>query len=68
MLEYSAAHLDWQLQRAGFVNCVVELHDFTHVPHERVDPGALGGGGSSPANPHAIGTTSSPWQPRPRSR
>ena len=37
VLEYSAAHLDWQLQRAGFVNCVVELHDFTHVPHERVD-------------------------------
>ena len=37
MLEYSAAHLDWQLQRAGFVNCVVELHDFTHVPHERLD-------------------------------
>jgi 2-polyprenyl-3-methyl-5-hydroxy-6-metoxy-1,4-benzoquinol methylase len=36
VLEYSAEHLDWQLERAGFVNYVVELHDFTHVPHERL--------------------------------
>jgi SAM-dependent methyltransferase len=37
VLEYSAEHLAWQFQRAGFVDYVVELHDFTHVPHERLD-------------------------------
>ena len=37
MLEYSAEHLDWQFQRAGFVDYLVELHDFMHVPHERLD-------------------------------
>jgi SAM-dependent methyltransferase len=37
VLEYSAEHLDWQFQRAGFVDYLVELHDFTHVPHERLD-------------------------------
>jgi hypothetical protein len=37
VLEYSAEHLAWQFQRAGFVDYVVDLHDFTHVPHERLD-------------------------------
>ena len=26
-----------KFQRAGFVDYVVELHDFTHVPHGRLD-------------------------------
>ena len=37
VLEYSAEHLAWQFHRAGFVDCAVELHDFAHVPHERLD-------------------------------
>ena len=37
VLEYSAEHLAWQLQRAEFEDFVVELHDFRHVPHERLD-------------------------------
>jgi SAM-dependent methyltransferase len=37
VLEYSAEHLAWQFGRAGFVDYAVELRDFTHVPHERLD-------------------------------
>lgn len=37
VLEYSAEHLAWQFERAGFVKYAVELHDFTHVPHEPLD-------------------------------
>jgi 2-polyprenyl-3-methyl-5-hydroxy-6-metoxy-1,4-benzoquinol methylase len=37
VLEYSAEHLAWQLQRAGFESSVVELRDFKHVPHGRLD-------------------------------
>ena len=37
VLEYSAEHLAWQFQRAGFVDCEVELRDFKHVPHRRSD-------------------------------
>jgi SAM-dependent methyltransferase len=37
VLEYSAEHLAWQFQRAGFREYVVELRDFPHVPHQRLD-------------------------------
>jgi SAM-dependent methyltransferase len=37
VLEYSAEHLAWQFQRAGFVDYEVELRDFKHVPHQRSD-------------------------------
>jgi SAM-dependent methyltransferase len=37
VLEYSAEHLAWQFGRAGFENYEVELRDFHHVPHERLD-------------------------------
>ena len=37
VLEYSAEHLAWQFQRAGFADCVVELHDFAHEPLGRQD-------------------------------
>ena len=37
VLEYSAEHLAWQLQRAGFVDYAVDLEDFTHVPNARLD-------------------------------
>ena len=32
-----AEHLAWQLQRAGFQDFSVQLHDFTHVPSQRLD-------------------------------
>jgi 2-polyprenyl-3-methyl-5-hydroxy-6-metoxy-1,4-benzoquinol methylase len=37
VLEYSAEHLAWQLQRAGFQDFSVRLCDFTHVPNQRLD-------------------------------
>jgi SAM-dependent methyltransferase len=37
VIDYSAEHLAWQLQRAGFVDYTVELRDFTHVPYERLN-------------------------------
>jgi 2-polyprenyl-3-methyl-5-hydroxy-6-metoxy-1,4-benzoquinol methylase len=37
VLEYSREHLAWQLERAGFVDYVVELHDFAHAPLGRQD-------------------------------
>ena len=37
VLEYSAEHLAWQFGRAGFEDYEVELRDFHHVPHERLD-------------------------------
>jgi hypothetical protein len=54
VLEYSAEHLAWQFQRAGFVDYVVDLHDFTHVPHERLD--------------RALATLSAPLRRIPRYR
>ncbi len=37
VLEYSAEHLSWQLQRAGFADFAVELRNFEHTPNERLD-------------------------------
>jgi SAM-dependent methyltransferase len=37
VIEYSHEHLAWQFQRAGFLDCVVELHDFAHAPYGRLD-------------------------------
>lgn len=37
VLEYSAEHLAWQFQRAGFADCVVERHDFAHESLGRQD-------------------------------
>ncbi len=37
VLEYSREHLDWQLNKAGFVNYQVYLRDFRHVPNRRSD-------------------------------
>jgi SAM-dependent methyltransferase len=35
ILEYSAEHLAWQFERAGFVDYEVQLRDFTHAPNGR---------------------------------
>ncbi len=37
VLEYSAEHLAWQFQRAGFTDCEIELRTFTHTPNEVFD-------------------------------
>lgn len=37
VLEYSAEHLAWQFERAGFIDCAIELCEFTHAPYERLD-------------------------------
>lgn len=37
VLEYTAEHLAWQFERAGFVDYAVALEDFTHVPNARLD-------------------------------
>ncbi|GAA1945721.1 class I SAM-dependent methyltransferase [Amycolatopsis minnesotensis] len=37
VLEYSAEHLRWQLERAGFDGVSVELHEFAHTPNRRAD-------------------------------
>jgi SAM-dependent methyltransferase len=37
VLEYSAEHLEWQFGRAGFSDYTVELREFPHKPHGRVD-------------------------------
>jgi SAM-dependent methyltransferase len=37
VLEYSAEHLAWQLERAGFDDFSVQLCDFSHVPNQRMD-------------------------------
>ena len=37
VLEYSAEHLAWQFQRAGFTDCAIELRTFTHTPNEVLD-------------------------------
>lgn len=37
VVEYSAEHLAWQFQRAGFVDCEIELRNFTHTPNELLD-------------------------------
>jgi SAM-dependent methyltransferase len=35
VVEYSAEHLAWQFQRAGFADYTVDLKDFAHVPYAR---------------------------------
>src|SRR5258708_10484655 len=37
VLEYSAEHLAWQLERAGFHDYSVHLRDFSHKPESRAD-------------------------------
>ena len=37
VLEYSKDHLKWQVDKAGFTDYVVEMEDFEHSPHRRVD-------------------------------
>jgi SAM-dependent methyltransferase len=37
VLEYSAEHLAWQFQRAGFRDFNVRLCDFAHAPNQRLD-------------------------------
>lgn len=37
VLEYSAEHLRWQFEQAGFTDIEVELREFVHVPNRRVD-------------------------------
>lgn len=37
VLEYSAAHLQWQFEKAEFVDIDVRLVEFAHVPHRPVD-------------------------------
>jgi hypothetical protein len=37
VLEYSQEHLSWQLEKAGFVESIVDLVEFKHSPHSRSD-------------------------------
>jgi SAM-dependent methyltransferase len=37
VLEYSAEHLAWQFERAGFLDYTVDLVDFAHAPRARLD-------------------------------
>jgi hypothetical protein len=37
VVDYSAEHLAWQFERAGFLDCEGELRDFAHVPYGRLD-------------------------------
>ena len=37
VLEYTAEHLAWQFERAGFVDYTVDLEHFAHVPNARLD-------------------------------
>jgi SAM-dependent methyltransferase len=37
VLEYSAEHLAWQFEQAGFLEYAVDLVDFTHAPNARLD-------------------------------
>ena len=37
VLEYSAEHLAWQFQRAGFTDYAVETVSFEHTPHSPLD-------------------------------
>jgi len=36
-VEYTAEHLAWQLEKAGFVDATVDLEDFSHVPNAPFD-------------------------------
>jgi hypothetical protein len=36
VLEYTAEHLAWQFERAGFTECAVDLQNFTHMPNARL--------------------------------
>lgn len=37
VLEYSAEHLTWQFEQAGFRDFSIELRDFTHLPNKPAD-------------------------------
>jgi len=37
VIEYTAEHLAWQFERAGFVDCRVDLEQFEHVPNAALD-------------------------------
>jgi SAM-dependent methyltransferase len=37
VLEYSAEHLSWQFERAGFEDFSISLCDFAHTPNGRLD-------------------------------
>jgi SAM-dependent methyltransferase len=37
VVEYTAEHLAWQFERAGFVDYTVDLEHFSHVPNARLD-------------------------------
>ena len=37
IIEYSAEHLAWQFEKAGFVDCTVDLEHFAHIPNAPLD-------------------------------
>jgi SAM-dependent methyltransferase len=37
VIEYTAEHLAWQFERAGFVDCTVDLEHFAHAPNAPLD-------------------------------
>jgi SAM-dependent methyltransferase len=37
VLEYSAEHLAWQFEQAGFTDVKIELRDFSHAPNKPAD-------------------------------
>lgn len=37
ILEYSAEHLGWQFEQAGFTDITIEFRQFAHVPNKPVD-------------------------------
>jgi SAM-dependent methyltransferase len=37
VIDYSAEHLAWQFEQAGFVDCTVDLKHFAHVPNAPLD-------------------------------
>jgi 2-polyprenyl-3-methyl-5-hydroxy-6-metoxy-1,4-benzoquinol methylase len=37
VLEYSAEHLAWQFEQAGFTDVRIELKDFTHIPSKPME-------------------------------
>ena len=37
VLEYTAEHLAWQFEQAGFVDCTVDLEHFAHAPNAPLD-------------------------------
>jgi hypothetical protein len=37
VVEYTAEHLAWQFEKAGFVDCTVDLEHFAHAPNAPFD-------------------------------